>query len=106
MKNAMSIKLEPSVRDEFYYLCKKAGVSPANVITAAVAKIVHDKKIVIDVDMTESDMTVARGLAALDRIQAKAPEVPPTLDEVNAIITEARAAANTRNNYRYGTANG
>ena len=64
MKDAMSVRLEPAIRD---------------------------RKIVTGVAVAEDELSVAKGLEALSRIQAKAPEIPHTLDEVNAIIAEARA---------------
>lgn len=88
-----SIRMDADLKKEFDKLCSDFGMSASTAFTIFAKKVVREKRIPFEITSQDSDITLERGMEALQLLREEAKKnglQDMTLEEINSEIQKVR----------------
>ena len=88
-----SIRMDADSKKEFDKLCSDFGMSASTAFTIFAKKVVREKRIPFEITSQDSDITLERGMEALQLLREEAKKnglQDMTLEEINSEIQKVR----------------
>ena len=85
-----SIRMDDELKSEFEDVCESFGMSMTTAINVFAKKVVHERKIPFEITADPSSQFLETFMKLREQIRASCPG-GMTLDEINALIDDARS---------------
>ena len=89
----LNIQVDEGLKEQFDLLCLEIGMTPTSVINMFAKAVVKNKKVLMEIISSESEVTSERALQTFYALRKEAKEnglQGMTLDEINQEISSAR----------------